>query len=407
MANVQDEYFELLIDYRASKSYNIPFCSSDIFMAIHERETRLTTETRPRSLQEVMAVSSFAEYKRAIGSVPVYTHNEHAQRFRLLDEARQHGNGPAIQYLTDDLTLHNLRYVVCLANRYQGKGVALEDLVQEGNIGLMRAVERFEVERGFRFTTFSSREIRSRISKLVGQMGNPVRLPEDLNRLSKAVDTTVADLVQKFGTEQISPEQIADRMQIPIVEVDEVLKAKIAQHFRSIQEPVATVKGPQKDYTLEEFLEDRGTTPAYEVALQNHASDEAMRLLAELPRVVGEVIRRRTGIFDGREQTWSEIAEATGRSIDFAKSIYTDGLALLRDNFTADAHGRNASLVTPTSDDEIGNLGLTRKQWTILSMLDSGKCPPTTREFAAQLGMDRKELIAELTRINDLYPLRA
>ena len=204
-------------------------------MAIHERETRLTTETRPRSLQEVMAVSSFAEYKRAIGSVPVYTHNEQAQRFRLLDEARQHGNGPAIQYLTDDLTLHNLRYVVCLANRYKGKGVALEDLVQEGNIGLMRAVERFEVERGFRFTTFSSREIRSRISKLVGQMGNPVRLPEDLNRLSKAVDTTVADLVQKFGTEQISPEQIADRMQIPIVEVDEVLKAKIAQHFRSIQ----------------------------------------------------------------------------------------------------------------------------------------------------------------------------
>jgi len=292
------------------------------------------------------------------------------------------------------------------AQRYGGNGVDTEDLVQVGNLGLFRAVDKFEVEKGFQFTTYASWHIRTSMVSEIARMGDPVKLPKDIFVLAPTVEKARFELMQRLGTESISNADISDFTGIPLEVLREMDQAKLAILFSSLDEPLPSNRRFD-EFTLNDFLEDKEKPTTHEAALSNHASSETLQLLDELPKVVGEVIRRRTGIFDGREQTWSEIAEATGRSIDFVKSIYNDGLALLRDNFTADAHGRNTPLVTPYSDDEIGNLGLTRKQWTILSMLDSGKCPPTTREFAAQLGVDRKELIAELTRINDLYPLRA
>ena len=357
-------------------------------------------------LEEVLSVGSFKQYLDAIGSLPLYSQAQQALQFKALGVSRQDNDPKATKCIADDLILHNLRLVMYHAQRYGGNGVDTEDLVQVGNLGLFRAVDKFEVEKGFQFTTYASWHIRTSMVSEIARMGDPVKLPKDIFVLAPTVEKARFELMQRLGTESISNADISDFTGIPLEVLREMDQAKLAILFSSLDEPLPSNRRFD-EFTLNDFLEDKEKPTTHEAALSNHASSETLQLLDELPKVVGEVIRRRTGIFDGREQTWSEIAEATGRSIDFVKSIYNDGLALLRDNFTADAHGRNTPLVTPYSDDEIGNLGLTRKQWTILSMLDSGKCPPTTREFAAQLGMDRKELIAELTRINDLYPLRA
>lgn len=357
-------------------------------------------------LEEVLSVGSFKQYLDAIGSLPLYSQAQQALQFKALGVSRQDNDPKATKCIADDLILHNLRLVMYHAQRYGGNGVDTEDLVQVGNLGLFRAVDKFEVEKGFQFTTYASWHIRTSMVSEIARMGDPVKLPKDIFVLAPTVEKARFELMQRLGTESISNADISDFTGIPLEVLREMDQAKLAILFSSLDEPLPSNRRFD-EFTLNDFLEDKEKPTTHEAALSNHASSETLQLLDELPKVVGEVIRRRTGIFDGREQTWSEIAEATGRSIDFVKSIYNDGLALLRDNFTADAHGRNTPLVTPYSDDEIGNLGLTRKQWTILSMLDSGKCPPTTREFAAQLGVDRKELIAELTRINDLYPLRA
>lgn len=369
-------------------------------MAMHERKGKSTSKKCPTSLQEVMAVSSFAEYMQAVGSVPVYSPTEQARRFRLLDEARQQGNGPTIQCLTDDLTFHNLRFVISLAKRYQGNGVDLEDLVQEGNRGLMRAVERFEVEKGFRFTTFSSWLIRSRMSSLVDRMGNPVKLPEDLNRLATAVDTAMAELVQELGTEQITSAQIADHLQIPIEQVNDLMMALTSRHLRYLHEPAHTVRGQNANYTLQDSVEDRTTLQTHELAIQHHSSDEALRLLAELPRVVREVIARRTGLLDGREQTWTEIAKATNHSLDFVKSVYLDGITFLRDDFT-DGQNNSSEDPIPTSDDVLEHLGLTRRQWQIWSVCEVGSIGKTTRELAEFLGISKSELVQALRKIHE------
>ena len=333
-------------------------------------------------LEEVLSVGSFKQYLDAIGSLPLYSQAQQALQFKALGVSRQDNDPKATKCIADDLILHNLRLVMYHAQRYGGNGVDTEDLVQVGNLGLFRAVDKFEVEKGFQFTTYASWHIRTSMVSEIARMGDPVKLPKDIFVLAPTVEKARFELMQRLGTESISNADISDFTGIPLEVLREMDQAKLAILFSSLDEPLPSNRRFD-EFTLNDFLEDKEKPTTHEAALSNHASSETLQLLDELPKVVGEVIRRRTGIFDGREQTWSEIAEATGRSIDFVKSIYNDGLALLRDNFTADAHGRNTPLVTPYSDDEIGNLGLTRKQWTILSMLDSGKCPPTTREFEA------------------------
>ena len=241
------------------------------------------------------SLDSLRLYLRSIGRVPLLSAEEEVSLAKRIER----GDIAAKQHMVEA----NLRLVVSIAKGYVGRGLTLLDLIQEGSLGLIRAVEKFDYRRGYKFSTYATWWIRQAVTRSLADKGRTIRIPvhmvERLNKLLHAERR----LIQQLGREP-SAAELADDLECTVREVRDVMR--ITQQPISLEKPV----GEEDDSALADFVEDVSAASPFEIASEALRRENVMRVLAGLPRREREVIEMRYGIVGGRSRTLEEVGRA-------------------------------------------------------------------------------------------------
>ncbi len=295
-----------------------PFDLIDIEDAEEDLE-ELVDEVESDNFEDIEKTMSIDDpvrmYLKEIGKVPLLSADEELELAKRMET----GDEAAKQRLCEA----NLRLVVSIAKRYVGRGMQFLDLIQEGNLGLIKAVDKFDWRKGFKFSTYATWWIRQAITRSIADQARTIRIPVHMvETINKQIRVT-RQLLQELGRDP-SPEEIAKEMDMPVEKVREI--SKIAQEPVSLETPI----GEEEDSHLGDFIPDEDVPSPADAAAFSMLKDQLNEVLSTLTDREQEVLRLRFGLDDGRQRTLEEVGQQFNVTRERIRQIEAKALRKLR-----------------------------------------------------------------------------
>ena len=254
-------------------------------------------------------------YLKEIGKVPLLSAEEEIELAKRMENGDQNAK--------KRLAEANLRLVVSIAKRYVGRGMLFLDLIQEGNLGLIKAVEKYDYRKGFKFSTYATWWIRQAITRAIADQARTIRIPVHMVETINKLVRVQRQLLQELGREP-SPEEIAENMDIPVERVREI--QKISQEPVSLETPI----GEEEDSHLGDFIQDDNVPVPAEAAASTLLKEQLVEVLGTLTEREQKVLRLRFGMDDGRARTLEEVGKEFNVTRERIRQIEAKALRKLR-----------------------------------------------------------------------------
>lgn len=266
-------------------------------------------------LKEISMDDPVKMYLKDIGKVPLLSADDEIELARKMMDGDEDAKR--------ELSIANLRLVVSIAKRYVGRGMQFLDLIQEGNLGLMKAVEKFDYQKGFKFSTYATWWIRQAITRAIADQARTIRIPVHMVETINKVLRVQRQLMQEFGREP-TPEEIAKEMGIPEQRVVEI--QKISQDPVSLETPI----GEEEDSHLGDFIEDEQAPAPTDAVALSLLKEQLIHVLDTLTPREEKVLRLRYGIDDGKPRTLEEVGKEFNVTRERIRQIEAKALRKLR-----------------------------------------------------------------------------
>ncbi|MBC2397389.1 RNA polymerase sigma factor RpoD [Clostridium tetanomorphum] len=280
------------------------------------QDTDVQEEELDLSVPEGIAIDDPVRmYLKEIGKVPLLSSEEEIQLAQRIEDGDQ--------VAKKKLAEANLRLVVSIAKRYVGRGMLFLDLIQEGNLGLIKAVEKFDYRKGYKFSTYATWWIRQAITRAIADQARTIRIPVHMVETINKLIRVSRQLLQELGREPL-PEEVAKHMEMPVDKVREIMK--IAQEPVSLETPI----GEEEDSHLGDFIPDDDAPAPAEAAAFTMLKEQLINVLDTLTPREEKVLRLRFGLDDGRARTLEEVGKEFNVTRERIRQIEAKALRKLR-----------------------------------------------------------------------------